>query len=189
MANSADSYAIYPFPLGRLKIGYDKDVVTSLGRTDTADEGGLKTALTDLAYTQIMEYFQGMRRTFTFPYELRGTDFQKKVWHALCDIPYGETRTYKEIAAAVGNPKACRAVGMANNKNPIAIAVPCHRVIGADGKLVGYAGGLDMKETLLQLEKKCLSPFLSHAVRDDLSQPLKPFFRKFSRTAKLCRSV
>lgn len=154
MPNSADSYAIYPFPLGRLKIGYDKDVVTSLGRTDTADEGGLKTALTDLAYTQIMEYFQGTRRTFTFPYELRGTDFQKKVWRALCDIPYGETRTYKEIAAAVGNPKACRAVGMANNKNPIAIAVPCHRVIGADGKLVGYAGGLDMKETLLQLEKK-----------------------------------
>ncbi|MDE6319256.1 MAG: methylated-DNA--[protein]-cysteine S-methyltransferase, partial [Lachnospiraceae bacterium] len=72
------------------------------------------------------------------------------------DIPYGETRTYKEIATAVGNPKACRAVGMANTKNPIAIAVPCHRVIGADGKLVGYAGGLDMKEALLELEKNNL---------------------------------
>lgn len=153
MTESADSYAIYPFPLGRLKIGYDRDVIISLGRAADADEIGTKTALTELVYAQILEYFEGRRRSFTFPYELRGTEFQKKVWRALCDIPYGETRTYKEIAAAVGNPKACRAVGMANNKNPIAIAVPCHRVIGADGKLVGYAGGLDMKEALLELEK------------------------------------
>lgn len=152
MVNSFESYAVYPFPLGRLKIGYDGDVVISLDRTKTSDSG-TKTALTDLTYTQIMEYFEGKRRIFTFPYELRGTDFQKKVWRALCDIPYGETRTYKEIAIAVGNPKACRAVGMANNKNPIAIAVPCHRVIGSDGKLVGYAGGLDMKEALLHLER------------------------------------
>ncbi len=156
MAKSTDSYAIYPFPLGRLKIEYDRDVIISLGRTNDAEKGGAKTPLTDLAYAQIMDYFEGRRRTFTFPYALRGTEFQKKVWRALCDIPYGETRTYKEIAAAVGNPKACRAVGMANNKNPIAIAVPCHRVIGADGKLVGYAGGLDMKEALLQLEKNNL---------------------------------
>lgn len=153
MEKAIDGYAVYPFPLGRLKIGYDKDAVISLGRTKTSDDGA-KTALTDLAYAQIMEYFEGKRRIFTFPCELRGTVFQKKVWRALCDIPYGETRTYKEIAAAVGNPKACRAVGMANNKNPIAIAVPCHRVIGADGKLVGYAGGLDMKEALLNLEQK-----------------------------------
>ncbi len=153
MTKATGSYAVYPFPLGRLKIGYDGDVIVSLGRTETADDG-TKTALTDLVYGQIMEYFAGKRQTFTFPYELRGTDFQKKVWHALCDIPYGETRTYKEIAIAVGNPKACRAVGMANNKNPIGIAVPCHRVIGADGKLVGYAGGLDMKEALLRLEKQ-----------------------------------
>ena len=76
-----------------------------------------------------------------------------KVWRALCDIPYGETRTYGEVAAAVGNPKACRAVGMANRHNPILIAVPCHRVIGRSGKLVGYASGLDMKKALLQLEK------------------------------------
>lgn len=152
MAESSGSYAVYSFPLGRLKIGYDGGVVISLGRTDAAD-GGKKTALTDLVYMQIMEYFEGKRRSFTFPYVLHGTDFQEKVWRALCDIPYGETRTYKEIASAVGNPKACRAVGMANNKNPIAIAVPCHRVIGADGKLVGYAGGLDMKEALLNLER------------------------------------
>lgn len=153
MAKSTDYYAVYPFPLGRLKIGYDGDVVISLCRTDATDEG-VKTSLTDLVHAQIMEYFAGKRRSFRFPYELRGTDFQKKVWHALCDIPYGETRTYKEIAIAVGNPKACRAVGMANNKNPIGIAVPCHRVIGANGKLVGYAGGLDMKEALLRLEKQ-----------------------------------
>lgn len=154
MKKTADSYAVYSFPLGRLRIGYDGDVITSLGRTEAAGENGKKTPLTDLVYTQIMEYFAGTRRSFCFPYELRGTDFQKKVWRALCDIPYGETRTYKEIATIIGNPKACRAVGMANNKNPIAIAIPCHRVIGSDGKLVGYAGGLDMKEALLALERR-----------------------------------
>ena len=78
----------------------------------------------------------------------------RKVWRALCEIPYGETRTYGEVAAAVGNPKAYRAVGMANHQNPILIAVPCHRVIGADGRLVGYGSGLDMKEALLRLEKR-----------------------------------
>ena len=81
-----------------------------------------------------------------------------KVWRALCDIPYGETRTYRQIAAAVGNPKACRAVGMANNKNPIAIVVPCHRVVGSNGKLVGYAGGIEMKKILLDLEAKYTEP-------------------------------
>lgn len=159
MTKSTGCFVVYPFPLGRLKIEYDKDTVISLGRTDVTEKSGTKTALTNLAYAQIMEYFEGKRRIFTFPYELRGTEFQKKVWQTLCDIPYGETRTYKEIAVAVGNPKACRAVGMANNKNPIAIAVPCHRVIGADGKLVGYAGGLDMKEALLALEQKYKNTF------------------------------
>ena len=100
-----------------------------------------------------MEYLDGKRKEFDFPYKMIGTEFQKKVWHALTKIPYGETRTYKEIATAVGNPKASRAVGMANNRNPIFIVVPCHRVIGANGKLVGYAGGLDMKDALLSLEK------------------------------------
>ena len=101
-----------------------------------------------------MEYLNGKRKSFDIKYEINGTEFQKKVWKELTDIPYGETRSYKEIAVAVGNPKASRAVGMANNKNPIAIIVPCHRVIGSDGKLVGYAGGLDMKRALLTLEKK-----------------------------------
>jgi methylated-DNA-[protein]-cysteine S-methyltransferase len=83
-----------------------------------------------------------------------GTDFQKKVWEVLKSIPYGTTVSYGEVAKAVGNPKACRAVGMANNKNPIMIMIPCHRVIGANGKLVGYGGGLEIKEWLLSLEKE-----------------------------------
>lgn len=90
-----------------------------------------------------MEYLNGKRKTFDIKYEINGTEFQKKVWEELTHIPYGETSTYKEIAVAVGNPKASRAVGMANNKNPISIVVPCHRVIGSDGKLVGYAGGFE----------------------------------------------
>ncbi len=88
------------------------------------------------------------------PLNPNGTVFQKKVWNALCNIPYGETRSYKQVAEAVGNNKASRAVGMANNKNPIMIVIPCHRVIGSNGSLVGYAGGLDIKEKLLFLENK-----------------------------------
>lgn len=152
-----DGYAIYPFPFDQLKIGYRDNAVTLLMRTDepVRDEG--RTALTDLVFRQITEYLNGRRREFDFPYTMKGTEFQRKVWRALCAIPYGETRTYGEIAAAVGSPKACRAVGMANHCNPILIAVPCHRVIGANGKLVGYGSGLDMKEFLLQLEKNyCL---------------------------------
>lgn len=113
-----------------------------------------KTNLTETVYTQLVEYLAGARTRFDFPYQLQGTAFQKKVWGALCDIPYGETRSYQEIAAAVGSPKACRAVGMANNKNPMHIVVPCHRVIGANGALVGYAGGIARKETLLFLEQQ-----------------------------------
>lgn len=149
-----NSYAVYPFPFDQLKIGYQDDAVTLLMRTrePVHDEG--RTALTDLVFQQVTEYWNGQRREFDFPYLLRGTEFQQKVWRALRAIPYGETRTYGEIAAAVGSPKAYRAVGMANHQNPILIAVPCHRVIGANGKLVGYGSGLDMKETLLRLEKK-----------------------------------
>lgn len=146
-------YAIYPFPLGNLKIGYRDGSVTLLTRTEEpAGEEG-RTELTDQVFRQVMEYLDGRRRQFDFPYALHGTTFQEKVWRALCAIPYGETRTYGEIAAAVGSPKAARAVGMANHQNPILIAVPCHRVVGANGRLVGYGCGLDMKEALLKLEK------------------------------------
>ena len=109
----------------------------------------------ELSKKQLNEYFTGSRRTFDIPLHPIGTDFQKKVWRMLMTIPYGETRTYKEIAELAGNPQAFRAVGMANNNNPIAIIVPCHRVVGADGSLTGYAGGTDIKQWLLDHEKCC----------------------------------
>lgn len=101
---------------------------------------------------ELEEYFAGERRNFTFPLDLRGTDFQLACWNALLAIPFGETRTYADIARAVRMPKAFRAVGMANNRNPIAIVVPCHRVIASDGTLCGYGGGLEVKHKLLELE-------------------------------------
>ncbi len=112
-----------------------------------------ETPLIREAAKQLKEYLSGKRKTFDLSLDPEGTPFQKAVWKTLTGIPYGETRTYKDIAERIGNPKACRAVGMANNKNPIAILIPCHRVIGAGGKLVGYAGGLDIKKKLLDLEK------------------------------------
>ena len=102
--------------------------------------------------SELEEYFSGERREFSFPLDLRGTEFQLACWRALLAIPYGETRTYADIARAVGKPHAFRAVGMANNRNPIAIVVPCHRVIASDGTLCGYGGGLDVKRRLLELE-------------------------------------
>ncbi|MGP0017230.1 MAG: methylated-DNA--[protein]-cysteine S-methyltransferase [Candidatus Sulfotelmatobacter sp.] len=101
---------------------------------------------------ELEEYFAGQRREFTFALDLRGTDFQLACWRALLAIPYGETRTYADIARAVGRPRGFRAVGRANNRNPVAIVVPCHRVIASDGTLCGYGGGLDVKRKLLELE-------------------------------------
>src|SRR5215831_5572935 len=101
---------------------------------------------------ELDEYFADKRREFTFPLDLRGTEFQVACWNALLAIPYGETRSYGDIARAVGKPQGFRAVGMANNRNPIAIVVPCHRVIASDGGLCGYGGGLDIKRKLLELE-------------------------------------
>ena len=103
---------------------------------------------------QLREYFAGTRQQFDLPLDFEGTVFQKKVWQALLGIPFGETRSYRDIAAQVGNIKAVRAVGAANGKNPISIIAPCHRVVGANGKLVGFAGGLNNKEILLGLEKQ-----------------------------------
>jgi len=120
---------------------------------DLYDANLKETPLIREAAEQLNEYLAGKRKAFDLPLAPEGTPFQKAVWKALTGIPYGETRTYKEIAETVGKPRACRAVGMANNKNPIAILIPCHRVIGADGKLTGYAGGLDIKKKLLDLEK------------------------------------
>lgn len=108
------------------------------------------------AERQLQEYFRGERHNFDLPLDAHGTPFQLLVWEALRQIPYGETRSYKEIAIAVENPKGVRAIGMANNRNPIAIITPCHRVIGANGKLVGYAGGLGLKKYLLNLEDRAV---------------------------------
>ena len=165
-------FAMYPSKFGLIRIDYKGSYITGINRvrhtdresvSDTAMDGKRapgctsssekRCAVSDNAFKQINEYFEGKRKTFDFLIKAEGTDFQKKVWRALCAIPYGETRTYKEIAQAVGRAKACRAVGMANNRNPISFAVPCHRVIGADGSLVGYGGGLDLKHTLLQMER------------------------------------
>lgn len=103
--------------------------------------------------TELEEYFAGKRKHFDLPLEGEGTDFQKKVWKELENIPYGETRTYGEVAKMINNPKAVRAIGMANHNNPILILVPCHRVIGADGSLTGYAAGIEAKRYLLEFEK------------------------------------
>jgi len=114
----------------------------------------LETELLKEAGSQLLSYFAGKRKEFSLPLAPTGTEFQQNVWKGLRAIPYGETRSYKEIAQAVGSLEAFRAVGMANNRNPIPIFIPCHRVIGANGKLVGYGGGLDIKERLLNLEKQ-----------------------------------
>ncbi|AEY67088.1 methylated-DNA--[protein]-cysteine S-methyltransferase [Clostridium sp. BNL1100] len=105
------------------------------------------------AVKQLDEYLKGKRMAFDLPLAPKGTDFMKTVWNCLNTIPYGDTRSYKQIAEAAGNPKACRAVGMANNKNPIPIFIPCHRVVGTNGRLTGYRGGLEIKQKLLEIEK------------------------------------
>ena len=116
---------------------------------DVADQA---TPLLLRAFEQLEEYLAGVRKNFDLPLAPAGTPFQRKVWDALLQIPYGQTRSYRQIAEAVNSPKGFRAVGMANNRNPIAVFIPCHRVIGADGSMVGYGGGLDIKKHLLRLE-------------------------------------
>lgn len=110
---------------------------------------------------QLNEYFEGKRKSFSLPLDFKGTGFQQKVWHALLSIPFGETRSYGEIAKQIGHPKASRAVGAANGKNPISIIAPCHRVIGTNGKLTGFAGGLKTKAVLLNLEATGNAPLQS----------------------------
>lgn len=121
----------------------------------SADTTRLRESKTALApyLRELNEYLVGERREFTFALDLRGTEFQLACWRALLEIPYGETRSYGDIARAIGHPQACRAVGMSNNRNPIAIIVPCHRVIASSGSLCGYGGGLDLKRQLLDLEQ------------------------------------
>lgn len=154
-------YCSYTLPIGDVTLVCRKGEVTELcfgknAPTEMIEAGILENSLPVLekAYKQLKEYFVGERKEFDLPLKLDGTEFQMEVWEALQTIPYGETRSYKEIAVQIGKEGASRAVGMANNRNPLPIFVPCHRVIGADGSIVGYAGGTDVKMTLLELEKK-----------------------------------
>ncbi|MBE5982807.1 MAG: methylated-DNA--[protein]-cysteine S-methyltransferase [Paenibacillaceae bacterium] len=140
--------------LGPIQVICDEEGILGVEFGSETPKEGLKksTDLIKKAVLQLNEYLIGERTEFDLPLKPEGTAFQKKVWEALCTIPYGQTRSYKEIAVQIGNEKACRAVGMANNRNPISIIIPCHRVIGADKSLVGYGGGLNIKVKLLNLE-------------------------------------
>lgn len=148
-------------PIGKIIVQASGKGVTYIGFADDDTSSDLSDPTSDIideALRQLDEYFAGSRKIFDIPLDLKGTDFQLACWKALLDIPYGKTSSYGEIASATGHPRAARAVGGANNKNPISIVVPCHRVIGANGKLVGYGGGMWRKEWLLEHERKrCLS--------------------------------
>jgi len=151
-----NTYFTYDSPFGNIIIESDGNAITGVRTGADEKPTGKKEAstLTDITAMQLREYFAGTRKKFDVPLNPQGTDFQLSVWKALQNIPYGKTRSYKQIAQAIGNPKASRAVGMANNKNPIWILIPCHRVIGADGSLTGYGGGIEMKKRLLGIEKR-----------------------------------
>lgn len=147
-------FYIFDTPFGLLKIEeIDNKVIKIELNNPTSNRTFKLTKTLEKAFKEIDEFLEGKRKKFTFKIDPIGTEFQKSVWNALLDIPYGEVKSYKDIAIAIGNPKACRAVGMANNKNPIPIVIPCHRVIGSNGKLTGYAYGLVLKAHLLNLEK------------------------------------
>ncbi|WP_312693153.1 methylated-DNA--[protein]-cysteine S-methyltransferase [Caproiciproducens sp.] len=149
----------YHTDIGRIGIAENGTAITNLcfeGAAVPRDAAVRETELLKQTAEELREYLAGERKEFTVPLSPKGTEFQRRVWKSLCDIPYGETRSYKEIAENAGSPKGFRAVGMANNRNPIPIMIPCHRVIGADGSLTGYGGGLDIKVRLLELEKRVL---------------------------------
>lgn len=153
-------FSYYDSPIGKIKIEEKDNYIVGISfisDNDIIDEE-INTEIENNTITrckiQLEEYFNGNRTDFDLEIKfLQGTDFQKRVWSELRKIPYGETISYKELAERIGNPKACRAVGGANNKNPIGIIVPCHRVIGVNGKMIGYAEGIDKKEFLLKLER------------------------------------
>lgn len=139
--------------IGRIVVEDDGSFITRVYVDNAFIGSGDNSRLFIAAKKQLEEYFCGKRREFDIPIRLNGTEFQKAVWNALLTVPYGKTASYKDIAAMIGKPKAARAVGGANNKNPVMIIVPCHRVVGADGGLTGYACGTDIKQTLLNIEK------------------------------------
>ena len=144
-------------PLGKLGIAEQQGYITDVYfANDTLPEKFelLETPLIKQAFQQLDAYFVGELKTFSLPLKPQGTDFMRIVWQALCAVPYGTTASYKDIAQIIDKPKAMRAVGLANNKNPIPIFIPCHRIIGSNGKLIGYSAGLAIKEFLLALEQR-----------------------------------
>ncbi|MBB5335349.1 methylated-DNA--[protein]-cysteine S-methyltransferase [Pectinatus brassicae] len=147
----------YQTKIGNIYITEDKSSIVGINfKKPLTPAEEVETLLMREAFTQIEEYLAGRRKEFRLPLKPKGTYFQEKVWEELQKIPYGHTVSYKEIAQAIGQPKAMRAVGQANNKNNIAICIPCHRVISADGKLSGYAGGVKVKQFLLDLEREVI---------------------------------
>lgn len=145
--------SVVPTPYGFLTVFANSDAVKAIDFSD-AHSTVKENAISKLAAKQLTEYIAQQRTTFDLPLDPEGSVFQNQVWTALLDIPFGRTASYLDIAIAVGNRKACRAVGAANGKNPIPIVIPCHRIIGSNGKLTGYAGGLPRKMYLLSLESK-----------------------------------
>lgn len=143
----------YKTKIGYLTISEENDIIVEIlfGKSEnlTKENNALKKAI-----NEINEFLDGNRKEFTFPFQISGTEFQQKVYNELLKIPYGQTCSYKDIAKSIGNEKASRAVGNANNKNKLPIVIPCHRVIGKNKDLTGYAGGLNVKEFLLNLENK-----------------------------------
>lgn len=152
------SIAYLETPIGRLEVrggGHGVQAVHFVsGASGRGDRGRACPAPVSACLRQLDEYFRGTRKTFSVALDLRGTDFQMNIWRLLLDIPYGRTASYREIAAAAGNARATRAVGGANHRNPVSIIVPCHRVVGSDGRLTGYGGGLWRKEWLLAHERR-----------------------------------
>lgn len=144
-------------PIGIIRLAEERQAIVHIALTDRCEAPSSPTPLLLETERQITEYLNGARRQMDFAIRMEGTPFQLRVWQALQQIPYGSTRSYGELAALLGNPGASRAVGMACNKNPLLLIVPCHRVIGANGRLTGFACGLDIKRHLLSLEKKAIA--------------------------------
>lgn len=151
-----NSIYFYATDIGKIGIAENGQSITDLYLPEAQIPPDIVEMETPILYDaglQLQNYFQGKQKEFVLPLELLGTEFMRNVWNKLLTIPYGKTRSYAEVACLIGNKNACRAVGSANHRNPVPIIVPCHRVIGSDGKLVGYGGGLKIKSYLLELEK------------------------------------
>ncbi|WP_129595879.1 methylated-DNA--[protein]-cysteine S-methyltransferase [Anaerophilus nitritogenes] len=144
----------YDSPIGIIEIIGTKECIMAVHFVEEKRELEESVSILENAYMQLDEYFNGIRKKFNINFYIEGTDFQKKVWNALLEIPYGKTTSYQELAKHIGNENAVRAVGGANHKNNISIMIPCHRVIGKNGKLTGYAGGLWRKKWLIEHEKR-----------------------------------